>query len=271
MSANADNLPIEDVFPAEAPESTPVVEEPVVPPVVETPKSEPVVQDKQPQTVPNETVPRWRLNEEIEKRRALEARLQSVPQAQPQPQQQSTPSAPKEEDFADWASFNAAVIAYTVQQELQKRELADRQQQQSRQFQERVEKADMTWEEKVYAESAKDPNFQKALMDAPALRPDLQLMVKESDDPIALAKYLAANPEKILAMNRMPYEQGIREMGRTEARLATVTAGPSKIPAKQAPDLDPVGGGNTPPPKNPYSPQSSEVDYLAATRRLPQR
>ncbi len=270
MSANADNLPIEDVFPAEVPVSTPAVEEPVVPPVVETPKPEPVVQDKQPQTVPNETVPRWRLNEVLEQNRQLKALIPQAPQQQPQTQQ-SAPSAPKEEDFADWASFNKAVVAHEVQQELQKREHVNNQQQQTRQFHERVAKADSTWEEKVYAETAKDPNFRQALMDAPALRPDLQLMLKESDDPIALAKFLAANPEKIISMNRMPFEQGIRELGRTEARLTTVTAGPSKIPAKQAPDLDPVGGGNTPPAKNPYSQQSSEVDYVAATRRLPQR
>jgi len=266
MSANADNLPIEDVFPAEVSESTPVVEEPVAPPVVETPKEEPVVQDKQPQTAPQ--IPKWRLDEVLEQNRALKAQLAQVPH---QPQPQSTPSAPKEEDYPDWASFNAAVVAHTVQQELKKHEQATSQQQQLRQHQERLMKADSTWEEKVYAETAKDPNFQKALMDAPTLRPELQLALKESDDPIALARFLAANPEKIISMNRMSFEQGIRELGRTEARLATVTAGPSKIPAKQAPNLDPVGGGNTPPPKNPYSPQSSEVDYVAATRRLPTR
>jgi hypothetical protein len=271
MSANADNLPIEDVFPVEAQVSTPVIEEPVVPPVEETPKPEPVVQDKQPQNVPHPQIPKWRLDEVLEQNRALKAQLAQAP-VQPQPQQaQSAQSAPKEEDYPDWASYNAAVVAHTVQQELQKRDHVNSQQAQARQHHERVVKAESTWEEKVYAETAKDPSFQEALMNAPALRPDLQLMLKESDDPIALAKFLTANPDKIIALNRMPYEQGIRELGRTEARLTTVTAGPSKIPAKQAPNLDPVTGGNTPPPKSPYSPQSSEVDYLAATRRLPQR
>lgn len=247
MSTNLNDLPIEDLSPAEAPVSTPAVEEPVVPPVVEAPKSDPVVQDKQPQQIPNETVPRWRLNEEIEKRRALEQRLQSVPQ---QPQAPAAPSAPKEEDFADFASYNAAVVAHTVQQELQKERQRQSQHEQNSQFYDRVKKADSTWEEKMYAESAKDPGFIEAIQNSPALRPELQLMLKESDDPIGLAKHLAANPGQIIAMNNMPFEKAIRELTKAELSLTTAKAGPSKIPAKQAPDLDPVTGGITPPQKN---------------------
>lgn len=265
MSVNANDLPIEDVFP-EVPASPPV-EEPVVPPVVETPKPEPVVQDKQPQQIPNETVPRWRLNEEIEKRRALEQRLQSVPQ-QPQP---AAPSAPKEEDFADFASYNAAVVAHTVQQELAKERQNQSQQEQTRQFYDRVKKADSTWEEKIYAESAKDPKFIESIQNSPLLRPELQLMLKESDDPIGLAKFLAANPGQIIAMNNMSFEKAIREMTKAELSLTTGKAGPSKIPAKEAPDLDPVTGGNQPAPKNVYKDNVSEVDYVAATRRLPRK
>lgn len=270
MSANADSLPIEDVFPAEVPVSTPAIEEPVVPPVVEAPKSEPVVQDKQPQQIPNETVPRWRLNEEIEKRRVLEARLQSVAPVQ-QPQAPAAPSAPKEEDYADFASYNAAVVAHTVQQELQKREQHQNQQAQNQQFYERVKKADATWEEAIYAESAKDPGFIESIQNAPAFRPELQLMLKEADDKIGLARYFAANPGQIIALNNMPFEKAIREMTKAELSLTTAKAGPSKIPAKQAPDLDPVTGGITPPQKNAYRDNVSEADFVAATRRLPKR
>ncbi len=134
-----------------------------------------------------------------------------------------------------------------------------------------MKKADTTWEEKVYTESAKDPKFIESIQNAPALRPDLQLMLKESDDPIALARFLAANPGQIIAMNQMPFEKGIRELTKAEMSLTTVKAGPSKIPAKQAPDLDPVTGGNTPPAKNAYRDSVSEVDYVAATRKLPKR
>lgn len=268
MSVNADSLPIEDLNPAEVPVSPPV-QEPVAPPVEEAPKEEPVVQDKQPQHVPNETVPRWRLNEVLEQVRQLKAQVPQAPQQQPQ--QPAAPTAPKEEDFADWPSYNAAIVAHTVQQELQKHGVQQAQEAQARQFHDRIKTADNTWEEKVYAESAKDPKFIETLTNAPALRPDLQLMLKESDDPIALAKYLAANPAQVIAMNQMPYEKSIREMTKAEMSLTTGKAGPSKIPAKQVPDLDPVRGGNTPAPKNAYRDAVSEVDYVAATRKLPTR
>jgi len=269
MSANADSLPIEDVFPVEVPASLPV-DPPVAEPVIEK-AAEPVIdapQDKAPQQIPHDTVPRWRLNEVLDQVKALKAMVPQAPQQQPQ-----APSndAPKEEDFTDFNQYQRAVIAHEVQATLDQRDQQKTQQDNARQFQDRIQTADEKWNEAMYTESVKDPLFMAQIQNAPSLRADLQLLLKESDNPIGLARAFAANPALVLQINQMAPDRAIREMVKTELKLTTVTGGPSKMPSAQAPNLDPVGGGNAPAPVNPYSQGSSEEDYVKATRRLPGR
>lgn len=269
--STADSLPIEDVFPA-APDSTPA-QEPVVPPVEEkTPEPvTPAPQDKAPQQPP-QMIPKWRLDEVLEKNRALMAeRNQHNPQ-QPQP---NAPKAPTQDQFATYDEFFDAKAAFTAR-EAARQEWAtlNRQQQQEAQgrtFQERVQAADTSFDQKLYEASTTNPKILEKLANAPTLHPALQMVLKESDSPISLAEHLADNPAIVLELNRMSPDKAIAALVRMENKLTTVSGGPSKMPSAKAPNLDPVGGGTTPSKKDPYAKETSVEDYVAATRRLPKR
>ncbi len=268
MSVNADSLPIEDVHPVEVPVSQPEKES-VTPPVENTP--EPVAaapQDKAPQqSPPTHQIPKWRLDEVLEQNRELKARL-SQHQPQQQPQQPQAEEPPKQEDFQSFEHWQIELGKYGARQELSRHHNQMQQAQQVQQFHERVRTADSNFEAKIFEAEAIDPTLRAALENAPRLRDDLQLMLKESDHPVALVKHLAANPAEVFRLNQMRPDLALREMVKAEMKLTAVPGGPSKMPSAKAPNLDPVGGGNTPAPKDPYSRDTSEIDYVTATRKL---
>lgn len=271
--STADSLPIEDVFPAEVPDSTPV-EAPVAPPIEKAPEPvTPASQDKTPQpNVQPQMIPKWRLDEVLEQNRAFKAQLQQHAPSQPQP---SAPQAPKQEDYPSYEAYIRAEAAFTATQAArQEWTNLNRQQQQEAQgrtFQERVQAADTSFDQKLYEASNVNPKILEKLANAPTLFPHLQMALKESDSPISLAEHLADNPSIVLELNRMAPDKAIAALVRMENKLTTVSGGPSKMPSAKAPAIDPVGGTSTPQKKDPYKPETSVEDYIAATRRLPKR
>jgi len=194
----------------------------------------------------NDFVPRWRLNEEIQKRRELEARFQTQPQQPPQ-QKPAEDGRPKQEDFQSYEEYLEAKAAHTARQEFARLKAEESQQNQVKDFQERVRKAEESFSEKLYDAAAKNPALMQKLQNAPTLRPDLQLYgLKESDIPVALAEHLADNPVLVLQLNQMPAERALREMGKIEAKLAGSSGQPQRKPSAGIPALDAVGAGQKP-------------------------
>jgi hypothetical protein len=217
-------------------------------------------------------IPKWRLDEVLEKNRALMAERQQHAPAQPQP---NAPQAPKQEDYPSYEAYIRAEAAFTATQAA-RQEWANlnRQQQQEAQgrtYQERVETANTTFDQKLYEASTANPKLLEKLANAPTLFPHLQMALKESESPISLAEHLADNPAIVLELNRMAPDKAIAALVRMESKLTTVSGGPSKMPSAKAPNLDPVGGGNTPSKKDPYHKDSSVEEYLLGTRPLPKR
>lgn len=195
------------------------------------------------------SIPDWRFNEVNERMKAAEARLAQIQAQPPQPQPKNpADQAPKPEDFSTYEEYVRAdarfVARQEAQQEFQKARQADQQQAQQWSAQERVRKADESFNTKLHEALAKDPALLTTLQNAPTLRPDLQLFgLKESDTPIELAKHLAANPALILQLNQMPAERALREMGKIEAKLQG-SGGQAQAKVSQMPKpMPPVGTG----------------------------
>jgi hypothetical protein len=278
MSQNADELEIEDVTP---PQEAPVAE-PVEAPETPTPETKetpevpsPAPTDKGQQQDPTQQwIPKWRFDEVNERYRAA-LQQQQQPRPAPQaPQAQGEPE-PTQEQYQTYEAYVEARAEFRARQtaraEFQNLQTQAIQSQQARSFQERVEKADTDWNTELYAATQKNPALLQKLSNAPGLRPDLQLVLKESNARVALAEHLADNPAMVFQLNQMPPDRAIWTMSEAAFKLTAVTGGPQKKPSAQAPNLDPVGGGNKPAKKNPYSADASVEDFIFGTAKLPGR
>lgn len=219
-------------------------------------------------------IPKWRFDEVNEQLKAM--RQQQPQQAQPQKPTAAEPQAPRQEDFNTWEEYVRADARFVAQQEarqeFQRARQAEQQQAQSQKWSERVETAETKFSEKLYEATAKNPALIQKLQNAPFLRGDLQLALKESDAPIALAEHLADNPVLVLQLNQMAPDRAWREMGRIEAKLAGSTGQPPpRKPSAGVPDMQPVGAGNKPGAIDPYDPNTSTEDYVRLTRPPPKR
>ncbi len=198
-----------------------------------------------------DTVPRWRLNEEIAKRRELESRFQQPPQQQQQPAEDQAPKRPKEADFNSFEEFEAAKESFATEsakhaarQEFKRLRADEARQAQGMSFQQRITKAKESFIEKVYEAEAKEPGLVQKLQNAPSLREEIEILgLKESDDPVSLARHLADNPNVILQLNQMPLEKALREMGRMEAKLQGAGGQPQAKVSQMPRPMQPVGTG----------------------------
>ena len=93
---------------------------------------------------------------------------------------------------------------------------------------------------------------------------DLWAHVMDSDKPGELAEYLLKNQTVTQGLFNMPLASAYRELGRIEGRLTGQQAAPNKKPASQVPDLDPVGKGNRPNGRDPFSKDASDEDFITA-------
>lgn len=239
MSDSAEVVQDPTETPAEAPESQPAEGS-----ESQTPANEPAKEPAAASQQPPQMIPKWRfdeVNEQLKQER--QARLQSQQSA---PQNQPTqPQPPKQEDFGTWEEFVRADARFVAQQEarqeFQRARQEEQRQTQTRGFQERVETADAKFSEKLYEATAKNPALMQKLQNAPSLRGDLQLALKESDAPVALAEHLADNPGLVIQLNQMQPDRAWREMGRIEAKLAGASGQPPKVSQMPKP-MTPVGG-----------------------------
>lgn len=219
-------------------------------------------------------IPKWRFDE-VNEQLKQERLARNQPQ-QPSPQQPQTPQAPRQEDFSTYEEFVRADARFVAEQAAEQKWTAlqqqGTQQAQQQKWNERVETADTKFGEKLYEATAKNPTLLQKLQNSPTLRGDLQLALKESDAPVALAEHLADNPVLVFQLNQMTPDRAWREIGRLEAKLAGSTGQPPpRKPSAGVPDMQPVGAGNKPGAIDPYDPNTSVEDYVRATRPPPKK
>lgn len=283
MSANAENETFEIEFEDDAPESTPAEDKgnadvttdsdaPVEPSTEDETKEEQASQDKTPANSEVPKIPKWRLDQVLEQNRALKAQLdQHRPQDQQPNQQHNAVEFNKSaEDFSTYEEYIEARAEFrareAVRQEFINAQARQSQEAQKRSWQERLENADTQFSDKLAEAAEKNPKLMQKLMDAPTLRDDLQLLLKESKSPVALAEYMADNHAFVIKLNQMPMDKAIYTMAETEYKLTAAKGGPSKKPSSQAPDLDPVNGGNRTTKKSPYDPNASMEEFIYGKR-----
>lgn len=283
MENTADELDIQDVHPQveDAPAAEPDEQGTDTP--AADPKGEPNEDPKpaptdkvQQQDPKDHWIPKWRLDEVLEQNRQLKAMTQQAkPQAIPQAQRDGGEKEPTQDQYATYEEYIEARADYraarTVDAKLQALQQQATQAQQYKEVQDRVEKAEVDWNADLYAATQKNPTLIQKLANAPSLRPDLQLLLKESKARVAVAEHLADNPALVIQMNQMPPDRALRALVETEFKLTAVTGGPQKKPSSQAPSLDPVGGSNIPVKKSPYAQDASMEEYIFGTAKLPGR
>lgn len=266
MSDAADKLDIQDVHP-EVPAAEPI-QEAVTPPVEPVKEASPAPPNQVQQPIPNDYVPRWRLNEEVQKRRELESRMA------PQQPQVDTDPRPKADTYDDYNAYLAEDAAWNgrhaARQEFTRLRQGEQAQTQQQQVQQRAEQALQTWSAKIGDMATRDPaRHARALETLGALPVELGLSVLEDANAKELTEFFTDNPNEAYRISRLAPMMAGRELERLGTKLTAASGGPQKKPSAQVPNLDPVGGGSNPGKKSPYSSQSSEGDYVAATRRLP--
>jgi hypothetical protein len=271
MSEDANNIETPTETTAEAPASQPAQgnETPATPQVQET-GSAPQGQSESQQSP---MIPKWRfdqVNEQLKAERLARSQYQQ-PAAQPQ---QPAQTAPKEEDFADWGSYQKAVIAHEVRLGIEQDRQAQRQQQQQQAMMSRVQSIESNWAQKSQEAGGKYQDFEQKIATSPALTNSYALEALKAS-PMAgdLAYHLASNHALVQQLNGMHPLDAAAELGRIEAKLAGSNAGQPapKKPSAGIPALEPLGAGNKPGNIDPYALNTSVEDYVRATRPPPRR
>lgn len=236
------------------------------PPGGAQPASEPVVSTPPPDNTagsePN--IPYSRFAEVLRERNELRQRFQQPPAQAPAPQ---AATAPKEEDYQDYGSFQKAVIAHEVQLGIERYQQVQRQQQQQQTEQQREYNAEVNWSKKASETAASTPDFEQKIASAPKLAPWAVAVMKASPAAGDLAYHLASDHALIERVNSMHPVDAIAEMGRIEAKLAGSKAPPKQSVSKAPPPISPVGSGRTNSAKA-FDPGMSQEEYNAAFKPI---
>jgi hypothetical protein len=199
-------------------------------------------------------------------------RPNAQPHQAPQAEGEKEPTQNQFDTYEKYVDARAEFRArQTARAEFQTLIQQSTQAQQNKDLQDRVEKARNDWNADFYAATQKNPALLQKIANSPALRSDLELLVMESKARIALAEHLADNPALVVQMNQMRPDMAIRTLVEAELKLTAATGGPQRKPSAQAPNLDPVGGGNRSVKKNPYSQDASMEEFIFGTAPLPGR
>jgi hypothetical protein len=179
---------------------------------------------------------------------ALEEHIR-MSSSQPEPQQQATDGTPKREDYQDYESYIRADAAHVARQEARQAAMEVAHNQESRRTTEviraRNEKVIQDFERKKEEGRAKYADF-----DEVTEQPDLMLSnamvenILDSDIGHELAYYLAQNPDDVDRISALSPTAATREMGKLEAKLASLSPAPRKSSAP-AP-INPLSGGREP-------------------------
>lgn len=205
------------------------------------------------------------VNRRMHEAEAEIARYRNPAQSQEQPK-----GPPKQDEYATYEEYIRADSRFHAEQAAEKKwnDLSQRAQQQDfqRKASTRLADAESNWVSKV---SSAPPATIQAIQAAPVAPVQTAwIQIQEADNNVAVAEFLSKNPAEMTRINQMWPDQQAREIARLDVKLAA-SGGPSKMPSAKAPNLDPVGGGNTPAKKDPYNTTTSAEDYVLATRRLP--
>jgi len=170
-------------------------------------------------------------------RRVLKQLERIAPPSQPQPQQrqQAAPSeAPRRDSFDDDEKWLDARDAWRDQQR-DARAAQERQQQQTAET--------LRTTEKIYAEAAKLPGFDREDFDALPLTKPIVKAIIESDLAPKLMAHLSANPDEITRIAALSETRQIIELGKIETKLSEK---PAIKASKAPPPISTVGGNGGP-------------------------
>ncbi len=202
--------------------------------------------------------------------RILVQRLQApAPVSSPEPVAPSLPSAPapvalRREDYADEASYVAAMVQVHVDQALRQRDTHAT-----------IATMGQKWDAQVQAGQTKYPDFDAALtnpqaMVVPAMQPVLFETVSESTVGSDLLYYLGTHPQEVRTLNGLTPTAAARYLGRLEAQLASQVTAPTPPARSQPParpavprPLAPTQGGGAPAPVTGFRPGMPLADYEA--------
>lgn len=164
-------------------------------------------------------------------RRALRAYAEKlermVPTQQKQPEAAAETGRPTRAQFADDDDYVEAMADWKLSQR-------DQAQQQQRQQQQAQSMATKT--ESIYVEAGKVPGFDREAFDELPLTKTIAEALIESDAPEKLMVFMAAHPEDVERIAAMSPARQAAEIGKLEARLASVP----KVSSAPAP-IKPIG------------------------------
>jgi len=155
--------------------------------------------------------------------------------AQPAPKQPEPDAKPERRQGEADDDYLERLTDWKLEQR-EKKAAQERQKQEAQKIYERTEK--------MYAEAAKDPQFDRDVFDElPISKPMVEAMM-DSDDAPALMRYMAANPDDIERIARLPTSRHAAELGKIEAKLA-------EAPRKQTSAPEPITPVRKPNARNP--------------------
>jgi hypothetical protein len=193
--------------------------------------------------------------------REMAMRQQQAPQPQ-QAEPVAEDKPPKEDDFnGDWSAYVVAAAKYEARQEIKREQAAitARQQAEQRQRAERDQKSRTS--AMIQKGKASFEDFESVTM-----RPDVLITeamiaaATESDTGHAVLYHLAKNPHESARIASLSPIAQVREIGRLEAKIASVQKTPTQAPAP----IKPVGGNE---PTNNEPDSSKDPDAWLAYER----
>lgn len=166
-------------------------------------------------------------------RRALKAYRETLERfAPPQPVQQQSDGKPSR------AAFNGDDEAYV--EALTDWKISQRDQQTRQQREAEQQQSTVTKTEKLYSEAAKLPGFDRETFEELPLTPAIAQTLIDSDAAAVLMAWMASNQAEVERISRLPAHRQAAELGKVEARLATV-----KQHKEPPPPIKTVSGGGS--------------------------
>jgi hypothetical protein len=186
-------------------------------------------------------------------RNALKAYRETLERIVPQqaPESRAESKAPSREQFASDEQWLDARDEWRDAKR-------DREIQQTRQVE--TQKATATKTEKIYAEAAKHPSFDRDVFDELPLTPVIAQTIIDSDLAPQLMAHMSANPDDVDRISKLSPARQAAELGKLEARLSVVKE------SKQAPEpIKTVSGKGTVHNGDPS--KMSMDDYMAMRKK----
>jgi hypothetical protein len=220
------------------------------------------------------SVLRARINKKNEQMAAKDAEIarlsgQKPPEAQlpPQPMPQHAPATPRpvEGDYENPDDFLVAKAKWEATQEWEQRVAVQQQQAQAAQAQAAQKELETTYESKVDAALAKNPDEFKDFEDAEAFvvsagfNPMAIRSIMTAELPAHIVRYLHNKPAEALRIARLEPLQQVEEIGYLKKKS---TVKPKKKQITKAPEpVNPERGDATPPKKLKFKRDMSLNDY----------